>query len=63
MSGSNNYKTMLKQNKKKLLAVLLMPVIGMIIAIPLILWKVPERIMIAGGVIFFIMFALFSWLG
>jgi len=47
MSDSSNFKKILKQNRGVLLFVLMMPVFGMVIAIPLIIWKAPGAVMVA----------------
>jgi len=63
MSDSNDFNAVIIQNRRILLAILMLPVIGMAIAIPLIMWKIPERIMVAGGVILFLMvqYLLLVW--
>ena len=55
MSESKDFISILKQNQKILLAILMLPIMGMIIALLLITWRLPERIMVAGGVIVFLM--------
>jgi len=55
MSESKDFISILKQNQKVLLAILMLPIMGMIIALLLITWRLPERIMVAGGVIVFLM--------
>lgn len=47
MSGSSDFKDVLKKNRRILLAILMLPVAGMIVAIPLITWKAPRTMMIA----------------
>ena len=47
MSESHDFKDSLRQNRRILLAILMMPVIGMVIAIPLIIWRTPESVMVA----------------
>ena len=51
MSGENSYKDYMKKNRNALLAILMLPVLGMVIAIPLIIWKAPNNMMVALGVI------------
>lgn len=51
MSGENSYKDYMKKNRNTLLAILMLPVLGMVIAIPLIIWKAPNNMMVALGVI------------
>ena len=51
MSGENGYKNYMKKNRNTLLAILMLPVLGMVIAIPLIIWKEPNNMMVALGVI------------
>jgi hypothetical protein len=55
MSESSNFKESLRQNRVILLAILMMPVFGMVIAIPLIFWKVPGAVMVAIPIILFLM--------
>ena len=55
MSESKDFISILKQNQKILMAILMLPIMGMIIALLLITWRLPERIMVAGGVIVFLM--------
>jgi len=52
MSGDSTYKDYMKKNRNVLLAILMIPVLGMVIAIPLIIWKAPNTMMVALGVIF-----------
>jgi len=47
MSESHDFKDSLRRNRRILLAILMMPVIGMVIAIPLIIWRTPESVMVA----------------
>lgn len=51
MSGDSNYRDYMKKNRNVLLGILLIPVLGMVIAIPLIIWKAPKTMMVALGVI------------
>ena len=51
MSGDSSYKDYMKKNRNAMLAILLIPVLGMVIAIPLIIWKAPKTMMVALGVI------------
>lgn len=63
--GESNLKKSFKQNKGILLAILMMPVFGMVIAIPLIIWKAPGAVMVAVPVILLLMaqyFLLVYWI-
>ena len=51
MSGDSSYKDYMKKNRNTMLAILMLPVLGMAIAIPLIIWKAPKTMMVALGVI------------
>jgi len=51
MSSDPNFKDSLKKNRNIILAIILLPVMGMTIAIPLIMWKAPANMMVAIGVI------------
>jgi hypothetical protein len=51
MSGDSTYKDYMKKNRNVLLAIMMIPVLGMVIAIPLIIWKAPKTMMVALGVI------------
>ena len=51
MSGDGSYKDYMKKNRNAFLAILMLPVIGMVIAIPLIIWKAPKTMMVALGLI------------
>tara|TARA_B100001971_G_scaffold97651_1_gene90269 strand:+ start:843 stop:1073 length:231 start_codon:yes stop_codon:yes gene_type:complete len=51
MSGDSSFKDYMKKNRNAMLAILLIPVLGMVIAIPLIIWKAPKTMMVALGVI------------
>jgi len=51
MSGDSSYKDYMKKNRNTLLAILMLPVLGMVIAIPLIIWKAPKTMMVVLGVI------------
>ncbi len=51
MSGDSSYKDYMKKNRNTMLAILMLPVLGMVIAIPLIIWKAPKTMMVALGVI------------
>jgi hypothetical protein len=55
MGESSNFKESLKQNRWVLLFVLMIPVFGMVIAIPLIIWKAPDAVMVAIPIIFLMM--------
>ncbi len=52
MSGDSSYKDYMKKNRNAFLAILMIPVLGMVVAIPLIIWKAPSTMMVALGVIF-----------
>ncbi len=52
MSVDSSYKDYMKKNRNVLLAILMIPVLGMVIAVPLIIWKAPSTMMVALGVIF-----------
>lgn len=63
--GESNLKKSFKQNKGILLAILMMPVFGMVIAIPLIVWKAPGSVTVALPVILLLMaqyFLLVYWI-
>jgi len=47
MSDKTNFADVIRKNRLTLLAVLMLPVIGMAIAIPLILWRVPGAARVA----------------
>lgn len=51
MSGDSSYRDYMKKNRNVFLGVLMIPVLGMVIAIPLIIWKAPKTMMVALGVI------------
>ena len=51
MSSVPNFKDSLKKNRNIILAIILLPVMGMTIAIPLIMWKAPSNMMVVIGVI------------
>ena len=51
MSSVSNFKDSLKKNRNIILAIILLPVMGMTIAIPLIMWKAPSNMMVVIGVI------------
>ena len=51
MSGDSSYKDYMKKNRNAFLAILMLPVMGMVVAIPLIIWKAPKTMMVALGVI------------
>lgn len=55
MSESSNFKESLRRNRVILLAILMLPVIGMAIAIPLIIWRVPGSVMVAIPIIILLM--------
>ena len=47
-----DFKDILKKNRGIFLAILMMPVAGMVVAIPLIIWKAPGTVMVALPIIF-----------
>ena len=51
MSEQPTFKDVLRKNRRILLAVLMLPVVGMIIAIFLIVLRAPDKLVISGGVI------------
>jgi len=51
MSEQPTFRDVLRKNRRALLAVLMLPVFGMIIAIFLIVIRVPEKLFLSGGVI------------
>lgn len=55
MSEQPTFKDVLRKNRRALLAVLMLPVFGMIIAILLIVIRVPEKLFLSGGVIILLM--------
>lgn len=55
MGETPNFKESLKQNRVILLAILMLPVVGMAIAIPLIIWRVPGSVMVAIPIIILLM--------
>ena len=55
MSDKTNFADVIRKNRLTLLAVLMLPVIGMAIAIPLILWRVPGAARIAIPIILVLM--------
>jgi glucan phosphoethanolaminetransferase (alkaline phosphatase superfamily) len=63
--AESDLKKSFKQNKGILLAILMMPVFGMVIAIPLIIWKAPGTVMVAVPIILLLMaqyFLLVYWI-
>ena len=63
--GESDLKKSFKQNKGILLAIMMMPVFGMVIAIPLIVWKAPGAVTVAVPVILLLMaqyFLLVYWI-
>lgn len=55
MSEPSNFKDVLRKNRYILLAILMLPVVGMAIAIPLIIWRVPGVVKVAVPIILFLM--------
>jgi len=56
MSEEPDFKEVLKRNRRTILAVLLLPVVGMVIAIPLIALRAPENFALATGLIVLMIF-------
>ena len=54
MSDPQNSKESILKNRTILLVILMMPVMGMAISIPLIMWKKPESTMVAIPIIGFL---------
>jgi hypothetical protein len=54
MDESSNFRESLKQNRGILLAILMMPVFGIVIATPLIIWKAPGAVIVAVPIILLI---------
>jgi len=54
MSDPQNSKDSIIKNRTILLVILMMPVMGMVISIPLIMWKKPESTMVAIPIIGFL---------
>jgi hypothetical protein len=52
MSEPSDFKDVLKKNRGVLLVILMMPVAGMVVAIPLIIWRAPGTVMVALPIIF-----------
>jgi hypothetical protein len=55
MGESNDFYTSLKKNRIIFVAILMMPVAGMMVSIPLIVWRAPNNMNILLAVIFIIM--------
>jgi FtsH-binding integral membrane protein len=55
MSEPSNFKDVLRKNRNILLAILMLPVVGMAIAIPLIIWRVPGVVKVAVPIILVLM--------
>ena len=55
MSGDSNYVEMIEQKRNLLLAILLLPVVGMGISMLLIYWRFPHMIGTALPIIFLLM--------
>jgi len=51
MSADSSFKDYMKKNRNVLLAILMLPVLGMVVSVPLIVWKAPKNMMVALGVI------------
>ncbi len=55
MSETYNFKDVIRKNRKVLLAILMLPMVGMAIAIPLIFWRVPRVVRVAIPIILVLM--------
>ena len=55
MDESNDFATSLKKNRTIILAILMLPVIGMTISIPLIVWSSPSNMITVLAVIVVLM--------
>lgn len=55
MSETSNFKDVIRKNRRSLIAILMLPVIGMAIAIPLIMWRVPAVVRVAIPIILALM--------
>ena len=51
MSETSDFKDVIRKNRRALLAILMLPVVGMAIAIPLIIWRVPRVVRVAVPII------------
>lgn len=54
MDAPSTFADVIKKNRWALLAILMLPVIGMVVAIPLILWRTPESAGVAIPIILFL---------
>ncbi len=63
MSETTSFKDSVKKNRSALLAILMLPVLGMVVSIPLIIWKAPKNMGVALGIIVVLMaqYALLVW--
>jgi membrane glycosyltransferase len=63
MSETTSFKDSVKKNRSALLAILMLPVFGMAISIPLIIWKAPKNMGVALGIIVVLMaqYAVLVW--
>jgi len=55
MSETSDFKDVIRKNRRALLAILMLPVVGMAIAIPLIIWRVPGVVRVAIPIILVLM--------
>ncbi len=55
MDESNDFTASLKKNRTIILVILMLPVIGMAISIPLIVWRAPSNMVIVLAVIVVLM--------
>ncbi len=63
MSETTSFKDSVKKNRSALLAILMLPVFGMAISIPLSIWKAPKNMGVALGIIVVLMaqYTLLVW--
>jgi len=55
MSGETSFKDVLREKRRQFLAVLLLPIVGMLIALVLIIMKRPDNLPLIIAVVFFLM--------
>ena len=55
MSETSDFKDVIRKNRRALLAILMLPVVGMAITIPLIIWRVPGVVRVAIPIILVLM--------
>jgi len=63
MSETTSFKDSVKKNRSALLAILMLPALGMVVSIPLIIWKAPKNMGVALGIIVVLMaqYTLLVW--